>query len=442
MAVAESDPPPAWVLGLGWVALLAAVSLSGFPVRGDVILPSSAYATGVNGAEFRTDVRILNPGAAAVTVVPLFYDASGGDAIEAASFEVPPRQQVAFDNVLSTLFGRPKGAFGPIRLRTSAPLVVSASVNNVDACGATGVSGLWLPGIDPGQALLRGLLGNLAASADSGSGYRTNVDLLHPGTGTATVVVRVRRGDGSLLSSVTVDLSENALYQRPLDDASFPGLAGVTGTNLWIEMASDRPILAFASVIHNASGDPYAVVAVPDVPSSAPFGSPRTVTIQGFEGSAMEPFISCDGRTLLFNNSMDAEVDRGGDLLYFANARFSGSMVPVESDIGVARRSGDAFLVTAGSAELMREVNTVALEYAPSTSADGLELFFTRSDGIGATILRSARADTASPFGSPALVGGISGFVEAPSLSCDGRSLYYHARVGGKLAVLRVVREP
>ncbi len=45
---------------------------------------------------------------------------------------------------------------------------------------------------------------------------------------------------------------------------SFPGASGTTDTNLFLEFTSDQPVLSFASVINNASGDPFAIVAAAD----------------------------------------------------------------------------------------------------------------------------------------------------------------------------------
>lgn len=266
----------------------------------------------------------------------------------------------------------------------------------------------------------------------------------------------------------------------------------------------------------------------------ADFQAPRRVEIRGYDGSAMEPYISCDGRYLFFNNrnepaaqtdilfaersgddafrflgpvpgvnqpppildavpsmdlrgelffistrnyettlstvhagefrdgrvnsvrlvpgnfsrrqlgwlTMDAEISRDGSLLYFADARFAGGPVPEEADLGVARRAADAFVVLDDSRALFGNVNSRTLEYAPATSVDGLELFFTRFDGSVPVILRSRRADISLPFGLPEPVAALGEFVEAPSLSCDGGSLYYHRKEGGEYFVFRVIRTP
>jgi PKD repeat protein len=261
------SPPRRWL-----AALLAIASLT---LQADVVIPSSVYRDGLNFALFESDVRIFNPTGSPVNVTPVFYDqTNGGAAVTKPFITIPPRTQVAYDNVLQSLFGLGKGPFGPIRFETSAPIVVSSSVNNQNGCGNGSVSGQWLPGIDAANALRSGTLVHLAASADPKTGYRTNLDFMNPGSDSTNVTVKIRRGDGTLLSSATLGVAANGLVQKAIDDPSFPGVAGTTDTNLWVEFTSDLPVLAFASVIANASGDPFAIVmtADPAVPPVASFG--------------------------------------------------------------------------------------------------------------------------------------------------------------------------
>jgi hypothetical protein len=95
----------------------------------------------------------------------------GRTAEDDAGVPVAPGNQASYDNVLKSLFERALGVYGPIRFQATGPIVVSASVNNVNACGTGGVSGQWLPGIDASQALRSGVLAQLALSTSSGSGY-------------------------------------------------------------------------------------------------------------------------------------------------------------------------------------------------------------------------------------------------------------------------------
>jgi hypothetical protein len=181
---------------------------------------------------------------------------------------VAGRSQASFDNVLQSLFGKTlaSGSYGPIRFDSTGSIIVSSSVNNVNACGTGATSGQWLPGIDATKAMTAGLIAQLAVSSNGATGYRTNLVVMNPGSANATATVKLRAGGGVLLSSGTIGpLEANGFSQVPLDSAgTFPGVAGRTDTNLWVEFTSDQPVLAFASVINNASGDPFAVVATPD----------------------------------------------------------------------------------------------------------------------------------------------------------------------------------
>jgi hypothetical protein len=257
-------------------------------------------------------------------------------------------------------------------------------------------------------------------------------------------------------------------------------------------------------------------------PAHPGFIDPKPVTLQGYNGVAMEPFISRDGRYLFFNNSNDPGVDtnlyiadRVDDLtfrvrgplagansrdldavasmdrfgtFYFVSTRDYGAtgslihrgrfdgrrvtgveVVPglaskdhpgfnfdaeISADgqqlyyvqgrrgariasLAVAERRGSGFVKAAGSDALLARVNALGMVYAPDISADGLELFFTRlPPGLllfqpPPQIYLATRAAADQPFGQPVRLTGLGTFVEAPSLSPDGRWLYFHACAKG-----------
>jgi|GEM_PF-1436783 len=268
-------------IGPSRIAFFAALAvIAAGPAFADVVVPSSAFSSGKNSAEFHSDVRVFNPTNSPVNFTPIFYrsDAAGNvvDTVQMPVVTIGPREQLAYDNVLEALFAQSIGVFGPIRFQTADALLVSSGVNNVNGCGNGSVSGQWLPGIDVNAALKAGTLVQLAASANAATGYRTNLDFMDPGATAANVTVKIRKGDGTQLSSGTISVGENGLVQKALDDGgTFPGVAGTTDTNLWVEFTSDQPVLAFASVINNASGDPFAIVmtAEPNVSSPVPVAS-------------------------------------------------------------------------------------------------------------------------------------------------------------------------
>ena len=272
------------------------------------------------------------------------------------------------------------------------------------------------------------------------------------------------------------------------------------------------------------------------------FGAPQRVTLRGYDGDAMEPFITRDDRYLLFNNlndpkvdtdlhyarrisdtefeylgplegansrgktdgvpslsrdgllvfvstraydrthstlykgrfddgrvtdvlllegdfsrrrapwfNMDAEISADGNTLYYVENEFDPSRGrPKSSNILIARRRGDAFYVDPDAARIMARINTSELEYAPAISADERELYFTRAEGLlvghraGGANLRiyvARRSRKGEPFGDPQSVSSIEGFVEGPTISGDGKRLYFHRRDGRRFNLYLVRRQ-
>jgi hypothetical protein len=258
------------------------------------------------------------------------------------------------------------------------------------------------------------------------------------------------------------------------------------------------------------------------------FGAPQRVTIRGYEGGAMEPFLTRDGRYLLFNNTnvdevntdlhiaervddltfnylgkleganspeldgvasadaagnlyfisvrsyfqtlstvyrgrlegttlkdvtlvpnltrgvlgqiiFDAEITRDGSTLYFVDGLFKDGPVPAAADLAVAVRGTDGILRRVDD-DRFAAVNTSALEFAPATSDDGLELFFTRIVNGEPAIFRSTRRRTTDRWEAPSRVTAITGYTEAPALAPGGNALYYHARRDGHFVIERVTR--
>jgi Tol biopolymer transport system component len=136
--------------------------------------------------------------------------------------------------------------------------------------------------------------------------------------------------------------------------------------------------------------------------------------------------------------NFDAEISPDGDALYFVDSRF-GSSGPLTADIKVALRTGAIF--ERAKSDLLQKINTDALEYAPAVSASGLEIFFTRAESDTPAIYAAWRASASDPFGSPEKITAATGFVEAPSLSADEKSLYYHKKEAGIFVLYRLSRE-
>lgn len=146
--------------------------------------------------------------------------------------------------------------------------------------------------------------------------------------------------------------------------------------------------------------------------------------------------------------NMDCCISADGKTLVVSRARFDfGSIHPAESDLQMFVKGENGFALDPQSISVLKAVNSPALEYAPSLSADQLELYFTRAqrDLEGRLLMRilvSKRDKVSSPFGPPSVLGVIQGFVEAPTLPALNHELFFHKRDAedGKFKIYRCER--
>lgn len=146
----------------------------------------------------------------------------------------------------------------------------------------------------------------------------------------------------------------------------------------------------------------------------------------------------------------DVEINIDGDMLYFSRAQFLfGHPWPLQSDLMAAYFADGEYLVHPQNDLLMGAVNTPALEYAPSSTADGLELYFTRASRVRDAdgnerdyfrIMVASRDSARQAFAAPYAISSIEGDAEGPYITPDGSALYFHRREGNKFALYRAER--
>jgi hypothetical protein len=141
--------------------------------------------------------------------------------------------------------------------------------------------------------------------------------------------------------------------------------------------------------------------------------------------------------------NFDQGISPDGNTLYFVDGFFGTANFPQKASLTIAKRKGNHFVRLSNSRAIMGKINTGGLNYAPCPTASGLEFFWTRVDpanvsGIG--IYTATRANTSKPYGTPVKIDAATGFVEAPTISADGKSLYYHKNESGTFVIYRLTR--
>ena len=276
------------------------------------------------------------------------------------------------------------------------------------------------------------------------------------------------------------------------------------------------------------------VTAPKSEPTTLRFSQPKKVSISGYAGDIMEPFLSRDGSTLFFNNlndpsvntnlhlaarindttfeyrgelkgvnteklegvptidgtnvlyfvstrnydqtystiysgyfsgdsitnihliseiskkqagwvNFDVEVSMDGNSLFFVDGRFDQNGGPYEADIVLAERKNGVFQ-RSDNLDILKNINTSALEYAACISSDMLALYFTRVDTPLTSssipqIYVATRSTVNQPFSQPNKIETITGFVEAPALSADDQIIYYHKKVNNMFVLYMVRKE-
>lgn len=233
----------------------------------------------------------------------------------------------------------------------------------------------------------------------------------------------------------------------------------IAPTNLYYATRIDDVTFQFQGEIAGANvSGPGALTAVPsmDINNIFYFISNRsyaqtfsTIYSGTFSNGSLSNIALVQGvsKDKLGDVNFDQCISPDGGTLYFVDGVFSGgASVPAAATIAIAKRNGDHFRRLKNSARIMRKINTHDLNYAPDISKSQLEFFFTRipiqnSQPKPPPIIYTAtRSSTSKPFGEPRRIEAISGFAEAPALSPDEKSLYFHLQVSGTFVIYRVTR--
>ncbi len=242
--------------------------------------------------------------------------------------------------------------------------------------------------------------------------------------------------DGNYLffnNSNSPAVDTNLFWATRIDDATFQfqgEIAGVNSTALDAVASMDS-----SNNFYFITTRSYMSVGTPGYLSTiytGPFSNGSVSTPSAVPGvSAPRPGLI----------NFDEEISADGNTLYFSQGNYSSGNL-ASTEMMFATRQGDSFVVSSDSRKIMKHINNHDLNYAADVSASQLEFFFTRATyKKGPAIYMATRTSTAKPFGEPRRIKAITGFAEAPSISPDGRSLYYHWRnPSGVFVINRVTR--
>ena len=245
------------------------------------------------GGTFRTDARIFNPSTTKDIQIQAWYLPVGNvdnSAVQAlAPITVLKRQQLVYNDVVTSLFH--SSGLGAIRLKSDDDFVATQKIYAVTSGGTLGQ---FVAGVDATSAKAKGLMIQLQNSGGNGQTgtFRTNVGAANPNPTAATVTWRLYDKNNAQVGN------DHVLVMPPFGVIAPGGLIGY-GENVpstadlsdsWLSYSSDKPIVAYASVVDNGTTDPTYIAAAEDTGvavSQTPAGKVFVVTERG--GPASSP---------------------------------------------------------------------------------------------------------------------------------------------------------
>jgi photosystem II stability/assembly factor-like uncharacterized protein len=220
-----------------------------------ITIPAAASLHGAAGTFFHSDVRIWNASSAFAEVIARFACFEKRDCGERV-FIVGPRQVVAFDDVVTSLFhsGPEAGAMEFVSVR---PLVVTSRLYTPAATEPT--VGMFVPGLPPSRASPAVVLNGLSRAADPSSGSRVNVGVFNQADVAQVVTYRLFDGGGSPIAQTARFFGPREAFQVN-DIFAFLNVSGaVDSAYCLIEGSELLPLFTYAAIIDNRSQDPIFV---------------------------------------------------------------------------------------------------------------------------------------------------------------------------------------
>lgn len=224
-------------------------------------IPGSAHVTGTGGTQWRTDLEVLNLDTQTATfAIDILERNHRNDAPVSKTLTLESGRTMRSNDALSSLFGFTGAAALRIRPLAGLIMVTSRTFNQA----SKGTYGQFIAA-EPGDASFAAgesaTLIQLADSASSSSGYRTNIGLVNTSGASITVTVDLRNGGGAHLGTETVDLRA---YEYKQMDRIFRSVTSSDLASCYAVLTSSTPggsFLAYGSVVDNRSGDPVFVPA-------------------------------------------------------------------------------------------------------------------------------------------------------------------------------------
>jgi len=241
------------------------IQVTSAPTEGfTYVLPSSAHATGANGAFYTTDLSIANRGttAANLTLQFLGHDRDG-TAGPVQSRALATNAAVTYTDILASVFG--VGAtdaqnYGAILVTADSPSLKIVSQTSTPPPNGLGTFGQSVPAQGANDFVTPASPKSLIALRDD-TAFRTNAFLANATTSSVTATLTLLAADGSTFGTATRTLPPLGMTQIGSVVTALGAPAGTRDAVLVVSTTtSGAQIACYASVIDNVTNDPRTIL--------------------------------------------------------------------------------------------------------------------------------------------------------------------------------------
>ena len=213
-------------------------------------IAAAAHGGGAHGSVWRTDVCLLNRSGETASADLTFHRDNG----ETGTYSTTlfDGQQLVLGDIVAELGMAGSGA---IELNADGPLLASSRTYN---SGEDGTFGLFLDGVSARGAADKGEIVWLPQLRQNES-FRTNIGLANTGDGQARVRIFLYDASGGELVSRWKTLEAGGWMQLQEPFARLAGRSDIASGFAKIEVNSGYGLIAYASVIDNATNDGTAI---------------------------------------------------------------------------------------------------------------------------------------------------------------------------------------
>lgn len=262
--VNASDSPPAtlasWSLAIQFEGDQPAASRP-LATGSSQTIAAVAHTPGANGTNFVSDVRILNRGTTSAQVTAIFTPtgADGSSSFAAIKLVIAPSQILTLDDVVQNAMH----LSGTGQLQFTGDAVQLVVTSRTYTRGATGTFGQSIPAATDAEAIGSGDPAISIPGLENTAAFRSNIGFAEIGGASGEVHVRFYDKQGNDVADETYGIAPFGHVQTNVQPAGEALRAEVTVTGA-------ARVLAYGSVVDNASGDAMFIPAGRDLEGMLP----------------------------------------------------------------------------------------------------------------------------------------------------------------------------